>query len=79
MRVTIEFESTSGFPSALIPLRSSLSFAIPEAQSTSVELEFSDRESEIIIGTNENFGQRVLEDGRGTRPLPIFPRAPGWM
>jgi len=49
------------------PTRKTLSLAIPEAASTRVELDFSPRESDIIIGANEDFGQKALGDGKGTR------------
>jgi len=54
-------------PVSMGPARKTLSFAIPEAASTSVELDFSHRESDIIIGANEDFGPKVLGDGKGTR------------
>ena len=49
------------------PARKTLSLAIPEAASTSLDLDFSERESDIIIGANEYFGQKDLGDGKGTR------------
>ncbi len=49
------------------PTRRKLSLAIPEAASTRVELDFSRRESDVIIGANEDFGQSDLGDGKGTR------------
>ena len=49
------------------PCAKALSLAIPEVASTSLELDFSHRESDIIIGTNEDFGQKDLGDGKGTR------------
>jgi hypothetical protein len=49
------------------PARQALSLAIPEAASTSLELDFSRHESDILIGANEDFGQSDLPDGKGTR------------
>jgi hypothetical protein len=49
------------------PARKSLSLAIPEAASTSVELDFSERVTDILVGRNENFGQKELPDGKGCR------------
>ena len=49
------------------PTRRRLSLAIPEAASTRVELDFSHRETDIIIGANEDFGQHDLGAGKGTR------------
>jgi len=54
-------------PVSVDPARKTLSLAIPEAASTTVELDFSRRESDILIGANEDFGQKVLADGKGTR------------
>jgi hypothetical protein len=49
------------------PARKALSLAIPEAAVTSLELDFSHHESDIILGANENFGQSDLPGGQGTR------------
>ncbi len=49
------------------PTRKALSLSIPEAASTSLELDLSARESDIIIGANEYFGQKDLGDGKATR------------
>ncbi|MFI5460484.1 MAG: hypothetical protein ACHRXM_34135 [Isosphaerales bacterium] len=54
-------------PVSMDPARKTLSLAIPAALSTSVELGFLERESDIVIGANENFGQKVVGDGKGTR------------
>src|SRR5262249_14920488 len=45
----------------------SLSLAIPEAPSTSLELDFDHRQPDLIIGSNEAYGQVSLPDGRGSR------------
>ena len=66
-------------PVSVDPARKTLSLAIPEAASTSVELDFSRRESDIIIGANENFGQKALGDGKGTRLTAHLSPAPSWM
>ena len=47
--------------------RKRLSFAIPEAASTSLELDIGGRGSDVAIGANEDFGQN--EPGRGTGGL----------
>jgi hypothetical protein len=49
------------------PARASLSLAIPEAPSTSLELDLGRREPDLIVGSNEVFGQADLPDGRGSR------------
>ena len=49
------------------PARKTLSIAIPYAASTSVDLEFARRESDIIVGTNEDYRSLDLPDGKGTR------------
>jgi hypothetical protein len=58
------------------PARKALSLAIPEAASTSVDVEFARHESDIIIGTNEVFQAVGLPDGKGTRLMAkLFPRS----
>jgi hypothetical protein len=49
------------------PARKAIALGIPEAASTSLELDFVHRESDIIIGSNENFGLKELADGKVTR------------
>jgi hypothetical protein len=49
------------------PARKALALAIPEAASTSLELDFPRHESDILIGTNELFNTKDLPDGKGTR------------
>ncbi len=49
------------------PAREALSLAIPEAASTVVELEFSRRVSDVMIGTDEEFGQQEQGEGKGSR------------
>jgi hypothetical protein len=49
------------------PARKALTLAIPEAASTSLELDFPGHESDIVIGTNELFGTQDLPGGKGTR------------
>ena len=56
--------------------RKRLLLAIPEAASTYLELDFSGRETDIIIGANEDFGQRDLGAGKGTRlTAHLWPRS----
>jgi len=63
-------------PVSAKPTRKTLSLAIPLAASTSLELDFSERESDIIIGENEYFGQKDLGDGKGTRlTAHLWPRS----
>jgi hypothetical protein len=47
--------------------REAFSLAIPEAMSTVVQLEFSQRSSDVMIGANEEFGQQDLGEGKGSR------------
>jgi hypothetical protein len=47
--------------------RQAFSLAIPEAASTVVELEFSMRSSDVLIGADEEFGQQSLGAGKGSR------------
>src|SRR5262249_61930508 len=54
-------------PVRATPTRKAVSFAIPEAASTSLDLDFTHRESDIIIGSNENYGLKELADGKVTR------------
>jgi hypothetical protein len=49
------------------PARASLSLAIPEAPSTSLELDFDRREPDLIVGANEVYGQADLPGGKGSR------------
>lgn len=49
------------------PARASLSLAIPEAPSTSLELDFDRRQPDLIIGDNEVYGQADLPGGQGSR------------
>ncbi len=49
------------------PARAALSLAIPEAASTSLELDFDRRETDLIVGANEDYGQTALPDGKGSR------------
>ena len=46
-------------------VRRKLSIAIPEAQSTRVELNFAGHESDVVIGTDEDFGMTKLGQGKG--------------
>ncbi len=56
--------------------RKKLSIAIPEAASTRLELDFAGRESDVLIGANEDFGQTALGPGKGTRLLAqLTPRS----
>ncbi|MGP0061995.1 MAG: hypothetical protein ACLQGP_00150 [Isosphaeraceae bacterium] len=58
------------------PARNALALAIPEAASTSIDLEFARRESDIIVGTNEVFQSFDLPDGKGTRlTAQLYPRS----
>jgi hypothetical protein len=49
------------------PAKRWLSVPIPEAASTRVDLEFLDRESEIVVGSNEDFGLTDLGEGKPRR------------
>ncbi len=49
------------------PARAALSLAIPAAPSTSLDLDFDRRQPDLIVGTNEVYGQADLPDGRGSR------------
>ena len=63
-------------PLNIKPTRTALSLAIPEAASTSLELDLSARDSDIIIGANEYFGQKDLGDGKATRlTAHLWPRS----
>jgi hypothetical protein len=46
--------------------RKRLSLAIPEAASTQVELNFARRESDVLIGADEDYGLTDLGQGKGT-------------
>ena len=62
-RVDVELRS----PLSTRPARASLSLAIPEAPSTSLELDFDERKPDLIVGTNEGYGQADLPDRKGSR------------
>ncbi len=47
--------------------RNSLSVAIPEAPSTSLDLEFPGDETDFVVGASEDYGQSSLGSGRGKR------------
>lgn len=47
--------------------RAGLSLDIPAAPSTTVELDFDRRQSDLIVDANETYGQIDLPDGRGVR------------
>jgi hypothetical protein len=47
--------------------RKSLALRISEAALTWVELDFADHESDVVVGTNEDFGLEDLGDGKPTR------------
>ncbi len=49
------------------PARESLSLAIPEAPSTSLELDFDRNEPDLIVGDNEVYGQSERPDGKTWR------------
>jgi hypothetical protein len=53
-------------PLIMAPARNSLSLAIPEAASTSVDLDFSHGESDIIVGENEVLGPPEPGNGKET-------------
>jgi hypothetical protein len=58
------------------PARASLSLAIPEAPSTSLELDFDRREPDLIVGANEDYGQAELPGGKGFRlSAHLWPRS----
>ncbi len=60
-RIRIELVATVSSELA----RKRLSLAIPEAASTSLELDFGGRASDVTIGANEDFGQNDPGRGRG--------------
>ena len=62
-RVDVELRS----PLSTRPARASLSLAIPESPSTSLELDFDDRKPDLIVGTNEVYGQADLPERKGSR------------
>ncbi len=62
-RVAVELRC----PVTTRPARASLSLDIPEAPSTSLELDFERREPDLIVGANEVYGQGGLPDGKGSR------------
>jgi hypothetical protein len=49
------------------PARSSLGLDIPEAPSTSLELDFDRAEPDLIVGADEVYGQAELPGGKGWR------------
>ncbi len=49
------------------PARAGLSLAIPAASSTSLDLDFDRRQQDLIVGTNEVYGQSDLPGGQGSR------------
>ena len=56
--------------------RKRLIVAIPEAASTQLELDFAGRETDIIIGANEDFGHSDRGPGKGTRlTAHLWPRS----
>ncbi len=58
------------------PAKKWLSVPIPEAASTRVELDFLDRESGIVVGSNEDFGLKDLGEGKPRRLLAhLSPRS----
>jgi hypothetical protein len=56
--------------------RKRLSLAIPEAPSTRVELNFARRESDVLIGADEDYGLTDLGQGKGSLlAAPLSPRS----
>lgn len=49
------------------PARAGLSLAIPAASQTSLDLDFDRRQQDLIVGTNEVYGQSDLPGGQGSR------------
>lgn len=49
------------------PARAGLSLAIPAAPQTSLDLDFDRRQQDLIVGTNEVYGQSELPGGQGSR------------
>ncbi len=71
-RIQVEFRA----PVRTDPAKKWLSVPIPEAASTRLELDFLDRESDIVVGSNEDFGLKNLGDGKPTRLLAhLSPRS----
>ncbi len=71
-RVVVELR----VPVTAQPARKALSLAIPEAATTSLELDFPRHESDILVGTNELFSPRDLPGGQGTRlSAHLWPRS----
>ena len=70
----IQVELRASVSSALA--RKRLSLAIPEAASTSLELDFGGRGSDVMIGANEDFGQNEPGRDKG-KPLKaqLWPRS----
>ena len=57
-------------------VRKRLSLAIPEAASTRVELNFARRESDVLIGADEDYGLTELGQGKGALlAAPLSPRS----
>ncbi len=49
------------------PARAGLSLAIPAAPQTSLDLDFARRQPDLLVGTNEVYGQSDLAGGQGAR------------
>jgi hypothetical protein len=63
-------------PLSVVPARKSLSLAIPEAASTSVELVFSHGESDVVVGANEVLVQPDPAGGKETHlTVHLSPRS----
>ncbi len=62
-RVAVELRC----PLTTRPARAGLALAIPAASSTSLELDFDRRQQDLIVGTNEVYGQSDLPGGQGAR------------
>ena len=71
-RIQVEFRASVRTD----PAKKWLSVPIPEAASTRVELDFLDHESDIVVGSNEDFGLRDLGEGKPRRLLAhLSPRS----
>ncbi len=71
-RIQVEFRASVRTD----PAKKWLSVPIPEAASTRVELDFLDRESDIVVGSNEDFGLTDLGEGKPKRLLAhLSPRS----
>jgi len=62
-RIQVEFRA----PVRTDPARKWLSVPIPEAASTRVELDCFNRESDLVLGSNEEYGLRDLGEGKPRR------------